>query len=128
MAINCKVELNGFLGNDPKIVTNNGKSFVVLNVATTDSYPTKDEKTGEVKWKDKEAVWHDVLAFRPQTAHFARDLKKGDAVSISGILAYKPFKDEKGYTKRQANIIATYIEKIEYNRQDELSFDDVDGA
>ena len=128
MANNCKIELNGYLGADPKSISKNGKTFIALRVATTDSYPLKDEKTGEIKWKEKETIWHDVLAFRPQPAHFARDLKKGDAVQISGSLAYKPFKDENGYTKNQVTIIANYIEKVEYNRQDELSFEDVDEA
>lgn len=120
MAINCKIELNGYLGNDPKTATSGGKSFVVLRVATTDSYPVKDEKTGEIKWKDKETVWHDVLVFKPQATHHARDLKKGDAVTITGGLAYKPFKDASGFTKRQASIIANFVEKVEYCRQDEL--------
>ena len=50
MTINCKVELNGFLGADPKSISKNGKTFIALRVATTDSYPVKDEKTGEIKW------------------------------------------------------------------------------
>lgn len=128
MAINCKIELNGFLGADPKSISKNGKTFIALRVATTDTYPVKDEKTGETKWKDKETMWHDVMVFRPNAAHFARDLKKGDAVTITGTLGYKPFKDENGNTKRQANIIANYIEKVEYNRQDEFPFDEVDEA
>lgn len=128
MAINCKIELNGYLGADPKSITKNGKTFIALRIATTDSYPVTDEKTGEIKWKDKETIWHDVLVFRPQAAHFARDLKKGDAVTISGGLGYKAFKDEKGNTKRQATIVAHFIEKVEYNRQDELSFDEADEA
>ena len=123
MATNCKIELNGFLGADPKSITNNGKTFIALRVATTDTYPVKDEKTGETKWKDKETMWHDVLVFRPNAAHFARDLKKGDAVTITGSLGYKTFKDESGNAKRQANIIANYIEKVEYNRQDELELE-----
>lgn len=125
MANNCKIELNGYLGADPKSISKNGKTFIALRVATTDTYPVNDEKTGEVKWKDKETVWHDVLVFRPQAAHFARDLKKGDAVQISGSLAYKPFKDENGQTKYQASIIATFIERIEFPRQDELSFEEI---
>ncbi|MCW5921435.1 MAG: single-stranded DNA-binding protein [Saprospiraceae bacterium] len=128
MATNCKIELNGFLGADPKSISKNGKTFIALRVATTDSYPVKDEKTGEIKWKDKETVWHDVLVFRPNAAHFARDLKKGDAVTISASLGYKTFKDESGNTKRQASIIANYLEKVEYNRQDELSFDEINTA
>lgn len=125
MANNCKIELNGYLGADPKSISKNGKTFIALRVATTDSYPVNDEKTGEVKWKDKETIWHDVLVFRSQAAHFARDLKKGDALQINGTLAYKPFKDENGNTKHQVSIIANYLEKIEYNRQDELSFDEL---
>ena len=124
MAINCKVELNGFLGGDAKTVNHNGKSFVVLNIATTDSYPVKDEKTGEIKWKDKETVWHEILVFRAQAAHFARDLKKGDAVVISGSLAYKQFKDANGYNQRQATVIANFVEKVEFARQDELTFEE----
>ncbi len=125
MAINCKIELNGYLGIDPKSVSKNGKTFIVLRIATTDNYPVADEKTGEIKWKDKETIWHDVLVFRAQAAHFARELKKGDAVTVTGGLTYKLFKDENGQSKRQATIVATYVEKVEYSRQDELSFDDV---
>lgn len=128
MATNCKIELNGFLGADPKSVSKNGKTFISLRVATTDTYPVKDEKTGETKWKDKETIWHDVLVFRPNAAHFARDLKKGDAVTITGSLSYQPFKDENGIPKRGVNIIANYIEKVEYNRQEELSFDEINAA
>ncbi|MCA0235848.1 MAG: single-stranded DNA-binding protein [Bacteroidetes bacterium] len=128
MANNCKIELTGYLGNDPKSITKNGKTFIALRVATTDSYPVADEKTGEIKWKNREALWHDVLVFRPQAAHFARELKKGDAVSISGSLGYKPFKDESGNVKRQASIVATYVEKIEYHRQDELFGADLEQA
>lgn len=125
MATNCKIELNGYLGADPKSISKNGKTFIALRVATTDTYPVKDEKTNETKWKDKETIWHDVLVFRPNAAHFARDLKKGDAVTITGSLSYQPIKDEKGNTKRGINIIANFIEKVEYNRQEELSFDEI---
>lgn len=128
MATNCKIELNGYLGNDPKSIIKNGKTFIALRVATTDTYPVKDEKTGETKWKGKETIWHDVLVFRPNAAHFARDLKKGDAVAITGSLGYKPFKDENGNIKRQASILASYIEKIEYAKQDELFSADIEQA
>jgi len=128
MANNCKIELNGYLGNDPKSITKNGKTFIALRVATTDTYPVNDEKTGETKWKDKETIWHDVLVFRPNAAHFARDLKKGDAVTITGSLSYQNFKDENGSPKKGASIIANYIERVEYNRQEELSFDEINDA
>lgn len=128
MAINNKIELNGYLGQDPKTINKNGKNFIALRLATTDSYPEVDEKTGEVKWKDKGTIWHDVLVFRPQAAHFASALKKGDAVEITGGIAYKPFKDEAGKLRKQASIIASYVEKIEYQRQGNLLSKEVDEA
>lgn len=128
MAINNKIELNGYLGQDPKVIEKNNRTFIALNIATTDSYPLVDENTGEVKWKDKKTIWHDVLVFKPQTAHFARDLKKGDAVLVAGGIAYKQLKDENGKNRKQASIIASYIEKIDYLKQDNLFDNEVDAA
>lgn len=125
MSRNNKVELNGFLGSDPKTITKDGKNFIVLNVATTDSYPVANEKTGEITWKDKETVWHDVIVFRATTAQFAKELRKGDKVEISGTLSYRPFEDTEGNTRKQATVIGTYIEKIAYNKQENLSFESV---
>ncbi|MFN4254409.1 MAG: single-stranded DNA-binding protein [Saprospiraceae bacterium] len=128
MAKNFKIELSGYLGSDPKIISKNGKHFVVLSVATTDSYPVKDEKTGDTKWKDKETQWHEIWVFRPSTAHFARDLKKGDAVEINCSVSYRTFKEEGGFTRKQASFVADFIEKMEYNRQDTFSFDEAESA
>lgn len=128
MATNCKIELNGYLGQEPKTITKEGKTFIALRVATTDSYPVKDEKSDETKWKDRETIWHDVLVFRPTAAHFARELKKGDAVQISGSIGYRPFKDENGHTRNQASIVALYIEKQDFARQDQLFVSDIEQA
>ena len=118
MAINNRVELHGHLGADPKVIGKDDKTFLVLRLATTDSYPVGQGE--EVKWKDRETIWHDVLVFKPATAHFARDLKKGDRVQITGAISYRPFKDAEGYTRRQANIVASFIEKIHYEKQEDL--------
>lgn len=118
MANNNRVELSGHLGADPKVIGKDDKTFLVLSLATTDSYPVGQGE--DVKWKNRETIWHDVLVFRPATAHFARDLKKGDRVQITGAISYRPFKDAEGYTRRQANIVASFIEKIHYEKQEEL--------
>ena len=96
MSNNNRVELSGHLGADPKVIGKDDKTFLVLRLATTDSYPVGQGE--EVKWKDRETIWHDVLVFKPATAHFARDLKKGDRVQITGAISYRPFKDAEGYT------------------------------
>ena len=77
-------------------IEKDGKTFVALRVATTDSYPVQDGE--ETTWKDKESLWHDVLVFRPAVTITAKALKKSDIVQINGTLSYRPFKDENGYT------------------------------
>lgn len=115
---NANLQLNGFLGADPKVINKNGRSLTLLRIATTDSYPVKD---GEItKWIDKETIWHDVLVFSPITCKFANELKKSDKVEISCSLAYREFKDENSYKKREAIIIGNFIQKIDYNKQDRL--------
>lgn len=118
MARNNSVELLGHLGADPKSYDKNGKVFIVLNIATSDSYAI--EENGETKWKERDPVWHDVLVFRPTAAHYTRELKKGDRVRISGEISYRPFKDAEGNNRKQASIVATFIEKVHYEKQEEL--------
>lgn len=127
MAYNCKIELNGNLGADAKVIEKNGKTFVALRVATKDSYP---EKQGETTvWKDrKTTLWHDVLIFRPMAVEIAEKLQKGDFVEITGSLSYRPFKDDKGYTKYQATIIGAFIQKVDFNASDELTEEEISAA
>ena len=91
---------------------------MALSVATTDSYCI--EKDGEKKWFERETVWHDVLIFKPLAVHYANELKKGDRVQITGEISYRAFKDAEGNTRKQATIIAAYIEKVHYEKQEEL--------
>lgn len=115
MAYNCKVELDGALGKDATIIEKDGKTFVALRVATTDSY--KDKDSGE--WKNLETLWHDILVFRPYSVAIAKELKKGDIVEISGTLSYRPFKDENGNPKNDVSIIARFINKKEIGQDPE---------
>ena len=94
-----------------------------LRVATTDSY--KDEND---KWQDKESIWHEILVFRPLAIQFAKELKKGNLVDISGSISYRPFKDEQGFTRYQATIVAGYIEKANLDKKDEPNQEMVERA
>lgn len=116
---NNRVELTGYLGADPKTIEKDGKIFLVLSLATTESYPA-DEKDGETVWKDRETVWHDVMVFRKTTIQFARELKKGDRAQITGEIAYRPFITAEGHTRRAATIVAGFVEKIHYEKQEKL--------
>jgi single stranded DNA-binding protein len=123
MAYNCKIELNGVLGQDAKTIEKEDKTFVALRVATTDSYPVKDGE--QTIWKNKESLWHDVLVFRPSAVSIAKELKKSEIVEISGSLSYRPFKDENGHTKYEASIIANFVKKIEVGNENEPSEEEI---
>jgi single stranded DNA-binding protein len=124
MSFNNKVHLSGFLGQDPKEITRENSRFTVLQIATTDSYQVKNGE--EIIWKQNEPVWHDVFVYSPVATKFANKLKKGNKVDISGRISYLPFKDEEGRNRKQAAIVADFIEKIDYPRQDSLSASDFD--
>ncbi|MBK9505578.1 MAG: single-stranded DNA-binding protein [Chitinophagales bacterium] len=117
MANNNKVQLTGFLGYDPKVIDKDGKIFVTLSIATTDSYLVKEG--GEMKWEDKETVWHNVLAFSEALRKQVATLKKGDKVELIGSISYKPFKDENGVSRLNAVIIGSQIKKLEYGKHTE---------
>lgn len=117
MAYNCKIQLNGNLGQDPKQLESNGKKFISLRIATTDSYPKKEGET--TVWVDSgQTLWHDVLIFSPKAIEAAEQLKKGDLVEIVGRLSYRTFKDENGHNKQQASVIGNFIQKIEFNKDE----------
>ncbi len=108
MANNNRIELEGNLGKDPRIIEKEGKQFAALSIATTDSY--KDDKG---QWQNRETIWHNVLIFRPTTITFAKDFKKGDRVRVVGSISYRPYEKADGYKLMEAVIIASYIEKAE---------------
>lgn len=110
MAINNTVTLIGNIADEAKIIDGGNKKFAALRIATTDSY--KDKETGE--WKDKETIWHDVVAFSPTVIEQLKSFKKGTRLEITGSLSYREFKvlDEgKEITKKEANVIAKKVEQ-----------------
>lgn len=123
MTFNNKVQLIGFLGQEPKAITKGNKFFTVLQVATNDNYPIKEG--GITKWEEKETIWHDVLVFRPMAAKTANTLKKGDKVEISGTIVYRQFKDQQGFNRKQATIVANVVENVGSISQDQLIKDEL---
>ena len=113
MANNNTVILIGNLGDDPKAYqTEEGKPFLVFNLATQDSYLAEEE------WKTKETLWHTIMVFRPRAIEYAQKFKKGDRVQIKGLLSYKEFKDAEGYPHQECSIICRHIEAAELTKAD----------
>ena len=108
MAINNSVTLIGNLGQDPKILTKDGKERVILSLCTHDTY--KDRESGE--WKKKAPIWHSVIIFGLTAQEKAKALEKGNLVKIIGSLSYRTVKNQKGYDIKEATIIGRQIKLV----------------
>jgi single-strand DNA-binding protein len=83
-----KVILIGRLGKNAEAKTaQNNKEFVVLNIATGESW--KNDK-GEYETRTE---WHRVYAWS-NLANFAKTLQKGQLVSIEGKIKYREVEEE----------------------------------
>ena len=93
------IRLKGFVGKDAQSQsTANGKSVVVLSLATKSSY--KDKKTGA--WVAR-TEWHRIVCFA-KPAEYAKGLKKGDYIEVEGELRSSEFDAEVGNGKQKSTI------------------------
>lgn len=111
MAINNSVTLKGNMGSDARIyLDREGKEFVSVNIATTDSYKNEADE-----WVEKKTEWHNIMAFSPTVVALLKNLKKGSRIEVEGSLSYRPFDviDGEGevITKKEVSIIARKVEQ-----------------
>ena len=104
-----RVILIGRLGQNAEAKTaQNNKEFIVLNIATKESW--KNDK-GEYENRTER---HRVYAWR-NLSKFARTLQKGQLITLEGVLRYREIEDElKGVTfkHRIAEIHATSMKRL----------------
>jgi single-stranded DNA-binding protein len=101
MTTNCKIELFGTVSRPPKLVAKNDMKFLVLSVATRDSF------VDEINGKNKEKVlYHDIIAFNSDVISTLKSLQKGEKLYLTGTLSYKPIEANDGFKKPQASIVA----------------------
>jgi single-stranded DNA-binding protein len=119
MAINNTVELIGNMNkNGVRIIESEESTFAVLSLATTDSYKEKESD----EWKNKETIWHDLIAFSPSVIEILKGLNSKARVKITGTLSYKTFPVEieveengqsitKVINKKETSIIVRRVEQ-----------------
>jgi len=96
-----KVELNGYLGNDPVLFTiAGGYKKANISIATRESYKNKD---GE--WVNNSS-WHNVVFWNKQAEQAVNELKKGMRISLEGKISYRRFTGKDGLEKFFTEIIA----------------------
>ena len=83
-----KITLIGRLGQNAEAKTaQNNKEFVILNIATQESW--KNDK-GEYETRTE---WHRVFAWS-NLSRFAKTLQKGQLITLEGTLRYREYEEE----------------------------------
>lgn len=86
-----KVELNGFVGKDPEVISlkNNGK-VARIALATTENYKNKAGI-----WV-KETTWHTIVMWNKNAELAQEQIKKGTKIYIQGKLVSRSYTDKNG--------------------------------
>jgi single-strand DNA-binding protein len=117
-----KVILIGRLGKNAEVKTaQNKKEFVVLNVATSESW--KNDK-GEY---DTRTEWHRVYAWGT-LANFAKTLQKGQLINLEGKIKYRMVEEEVEGTPFKHTIAEIHASSMKRLSKVESADDPADGA
>jgi single-strand DNA-binding protein len=117
-----KVTLIGRLGQNAEAKTaQNNKEYVVLNIATQESW--KNDK-GDYETRTE---WHRVYAWR-NLSKFARTLQKGQLITLEGTLRYREVEDEIEGTTFKHRIAEVHAITMKRLSKIETADDPADGA
>ena len=117
-----KVILIGRLGQNAEAKTaQNNKEYVVLNIATQESW--KNDK-GDYETRTE---WHRVFAWR-NLSKFAKTLQKGQLVTLEGTLRYREVEDEIEGTTFKHRIAEIHAISMKRLSKIEAADDPADGA
>ena len=97
-----KVELIGYVGQDPKAHTfPSGTIKVMLRLAT---HSRARKENGEYEWI---STWHDIVAWKENAEFVINTFIKGSHILVNGKLAYRNYVDKNGQTRYVTEIIAS---------------------
>lgn len=103
-AIRNKVQLIGYLGQDPEIKTfGEGKKMALISIATNENYR---DANGE---KVTATQWHTVVAWGKLAEIAEKYLQKGAEAAIEGKLVHRQYTDKKGVKQQSTEVQANEI-------------------
>ena len=103
-ALRNKVQLIGYVGNEPEIKNfDGGKKLANLTLATNESY--KNEK-GE---KVEETQWHRVTAWGKTAEIIEKYVTKGKEIAIEGKLTHRSYDDKNGEKRYVTEVIVNEL-------------------
>ena len=98
-----KVILCGNVGKDPELKNVGSTQLVNLSVATTRNFKNKEDK-----W-EQQTSWHTVTFWGKQAEAIAKNIRKGDMVTIEGELNYSNYEDKEGKKVYKTEIRANHF-------------------
>ena len=114
-----EIKLIGFVGQDAELKrSQNSKELVRFDVATKASW--KNQDSGEY---DSRTEWHRIVVWGNLTK-FARTLKKGEHVYVSGELRYREYEKAVGQGKNTVTMPVAEIHAAEIRRLDPRTSED----
>ncbi len=89
--IKNKIQLIGFLGNDPVVKrTDSGDKLVKFSIATNETYRNSEGV------KIKNTQWHNLIAWNKIADIAEKYLQRGTEVAIEGKLLHRDYIDKEG--------------------------------
>ena len=109
-----KVELSGFAGKNPELVTlKSGKQMIRFSLATSSSY-----KNSKQEWV-RDTTWHNVVMWDKTAEKGIQMISKGSFVSLNGKIVNKQYTDKNGHKQNVFEIIAVDFTVIAAAKNDE---------
>ena len=101
-----KVQLIGWLGKDPLIITKkDGSRMAKLRLATDIFIPQEEGKDDK-----RLTTWHDLVIWNEKLVEQAKNyLLKGSHVLVDGSIAYTTFQDFADHTRYMTEIKVNYL-------------------
>ncbi|MBI5220186.1 MAG: single-stranded DNA-binding protein [Bacteroidia bacterium] len=102
-----RVELNGFAGINPEVVTlNEGVKIARFTLATTRNYKNRD---GE--WT-KDTTWHKIVLWNKLADQAQTLIKKGSHINLTGKIVNRTYIDKSGEKRFTTEIFGNSFETI----------------
>ena len=105
-----RVQLIGYVGQDPEIKNLETGKLANLSIATNENYTNaKGEKVEQTEW-------HRITAWGKTAEIIEKHVTKGKEIAIEGKLSHKSYEDKEGLKRYVTEIVASEVLLIGGNK------------
>jgi single-strand DNA-binding protein len=121
----CDVTVEGNLGSDPEVkFLQSGEQVTELRIAAT-----AGKKNQQGRWEDVgDPLWITASFWGEQNSHLADTLKKGDKVTVTGVLVQRGWEGQDGVRKTSLEVRYPRFKGVIPRRQQQPAFQPPQGG